>query len=465
MEQAVSVKEFPTWEDHGDVPPRFSIVIPVRNRALTIVETLKTCFAQTFQDFEVVVSDNKSSDGTLEALQGVPDPRLRIVATPAFYAMSDNFEFALRHTKGEYVIFIGADDGLYPWSLAYLDEMIRQFPSECYDWEPPQFIWPHEKKALLYCDIEPHLQAPRRETAQQAEARLMTPIAVRQPLLTGFNVYHGCVARVLARRVMAAQGCYFDGPSPDLAASFDNLLFTEGTVHLGAPVTIAGMSTLSTGWAFMAPKPTPGQVEIRAEFLSSNIKLATRNVPINSVSTTVGPYYGAFVAYWLKKYGQLEGFPHAKWRDIYARQLGELYSDQLSEHCTAYQLFVNFLIDHGAVGAEGLTPDDIPAPEAQLVPNVSDENPVPMWMISIANDLHIDVKVKRFASFKLFQWGGRLMAQIESVNDHITIVDHTELVALLLPAATIQLAHLDPSGRDMLRTVAKLRAAALIKQS
>jgi hypothetical protein len=462
MQNAEAAEEFTTW-DQSEMPrPRFSIVIPARNRALTLPATLETCFAQKFSDFEVLVSDNQSSDGTLVWLDGVSDPRLRVVTTPAFYAMSDNFEFALRHARGEYLIFIGGDDGFYPWSLAYLDAMIKRFPSECYDWEPPQFIWPHEKKAILYCDVQPHLQHPRHETAREAELRLSEPTVIRQPLLTGFNIYHGCIARTLIQRVIEAQGRYFDGTSPDLAASLDNLLFAESTLHLGAPVSIAGMSKLSTGWAFMAPKPTEQQTAIRAEFLASNKQLVTHEIPINSVSTTVGPYFGAFVAYWLKKYGSLDGFLHKPWRALYARQLGELYTDQLNEHCDAYQPFADFLAQKGAVNVEALRIADIPPNEPQSKSEAPVDDPIPQWMLTLAMDVQIVDLNKSFSSINLFQWDATVMAEVESKGDTVSIADYASLNALLLPIDGTHLAGLDDAGREKLRVAALFRTAAMI---
>jgi len=50
--------------------PKFSIVIPTRNRAYTLYYTLKTCLNQyDFDDYEIVVSDNCSEDNTAEMIK------------------------------------------------------------------------------------------------------------------------------------------------------------------------------------------------------------------------------------------------------------------------------------------------------------------------------------------------------------------------------------------------------------
>jgi glycosyltransferase involved in cell wall biosynthesis len=461
MQSAVAASNFPVWNMRSAKRPRFSIVIPVRNRRPTIAATLQTCLAQEFTDFEIVVSDNLSSDGTFEIVNSIPDPRIKLFSTPSFYAMTDNFEFALRQTNGQYILFIGGDDGFYPWSLAYLNDMISLMPSECYDWNPPQFIWPHEKKAILYCDIAPHLRRPWRETNDAAEARLAAPIAVTQPQLTGFNIYHGCVTRELITRVITAQGRYFEGPSPDLSASLDNLLHADGTVHLGAPVSIAGLSRLSNGWAFTAPEPTQSQEAIRAEFVASNTTLRTRDIPINAVSTTVGPYLGGLVSFWFKKYGNLKNFPHEPWRALYAQQLGLHYRSELESHCAAYSAFSSFLKAHGAAEAAPLTPDDIPKIEVAPATNPK-APPLPDWAFALTRDMRLADPPSAFRALKLFQWENVLMAEVESHDTMITVADHAALIAQLLPVSGRVLAELDDEGRMMLGVAARMRAATLI---
>lgn len=458
--QQLCDEALPPWDTSKALRPRISIVIPVRNRGATLSATLETCTTQAFADFEVIVSDNQSHDNTIAVVEGCADPRVRLVKTPASLAMTDNFEFALRHARGDYILFIGGDDGLYPWSLAYLNAMITALPSECYDWDPPHFIWPHQKKALLYCDISPHLGITWRETAEEAEARLAKPTRITQPLLTGFNIYHGCVSRALIAKVIAAQGRYFEGPSPDLSASLDNLLHAEGTVHLGSPVSIAGMSQSSTGWAFTAPKPTSEQSVIRAEFLSSVAKLDESAIPINVVSTNVAPYLGAVVRYWFKKYGDLNTFPHKPWRALYADQLMAHYHDNLAEHCIAYGDFVAFLQANGAGDAEPLDVNDMPSPLPCELDKPA-QQPLPNWALDFARDMRVLEGQARFEMLKLFQWENALMAEVESYDHMLSVADHAALIGILLPVSGEMLASLDDKGREQLTWASKVRAAAM----
>ena len=62
------------------LPPTFSILTVVRNRAETVGDALGSLYAQSFADFEHVVQDGGSTDGTAELLRGVAEPRQRMIS-------------------------------------------------------------------------------------------------------------------------------------------------------------------------------------------------------------------------------------------------------------------------------------------------------------------------------------------------------------------------------------------------
>src|SRR2546423_1052660 len=97
--------------------PLFSIIIPTRNRARLLRYALETALQQTFADYEIVVSDNHSSDATAAVVREVGDGRVRYVRPDRSLSMAAHWEFALAEARGEYVTYLCDDDAITPRTL------------------------------------------------------------------------------------------------------------------------------------------------------------------------------------------------------------------------------------------------------------------------------------------------------------------------------------------------------------
>ena len=105
--------------------PRFSVVIPTYNRADSIVETLNSCFAQSFTDFEIVVVDDGSSDATLSVLEAIDDQRL-VVVTQENAGPAAARNHGMRKASGQYIAFLDSDDTWYAEFLNAANEVLTQ---------------------------------------------------------------------------------------------------------------------------------------------------------------------------------------------------------------------------------------------------------------------------------------------------------------------------------------------------
>ena len=96
--------------------PKASIVVPAYNSAATIAKTLHSLLRQTFEDFEILVVNDGSTDGTLSLLDTFSDTRLRII-TQANRGLSGAHNTGIHQANGEYVGFCDADDLWLPEKL------------------------------------------------------------------------------------------------------------------------------------------------------------------------------------------------------------------------------------------------------------------------------------------------------------------------------------------------------------
>lgn len=92
--------------------PRVSIGVPVFNGDAYLHLALNSLLTQTFSDFEIIISDNASTDRTESICRkyAAEDRRIRYVRQTANMGVTANFKFVLQEAKGEYFMWAAADD-------------------------------------------------------------------------------------------------------------------------------------------------------------------------------------------------------------------------------------------------------------------------------------------------------------------------------------------------------------------
>ena len=88
--------------------PTVSVVIPTYNRATRLTETLRSVLNQTYQDFEIIVIDDCSTDDTAKIVQSFPT--LKYIFMNRNYGVSRARNEGLSQAKGRYVCFLDSDD-------------------------------------------------------------------------------------------------------------------------------------------------------------------------------------------------------------------------------------------------------------------------------------------------------------------------------------------------------------------
>jgi hypothetical protein len=108
--------------------PLVSIVMPTFNRRDSILRSVESVRAQWHEDWELLVVDDGSTDGTVEALDGV-DPRLRVVrqANAGAYVARNT---GLAAARGDLVAFLDSDDTWHEWHLALAVAFFSAHPGE-----------------------------------------------------------------------------------------------------------------------------------------------------------------------------------------------------------------------------------------------------------------------------------------------------------------------------------------------
>ncbi|MEM7698724.1 MAG: glycosyltransferase family A protein [Verrucomicrobiota bacterium] len=101
-------------------PPLVSIVTPLHNKVEFFAETARSVFEQTIGDFEWIVVDDASTDGSAELLEKLGDPRLRKQFEETNRGPCSARNIGLALAEGEWVLFLDADDRITPDHLQIL---------------------------------------------------------------------------------------------------------------------------------------------------------------------------------------------------------------------------------------------------------------------------------------------------------------------------------------------------------
>lgn len=107
---------------------KYSVILPVRNGGDYVKDCVNSILGQTLPDFELLVLDNCSTDGTLEWLFSLTDSRIKIYPSDKSLSIEENWSRITSIPKNEFITLIGHDDLLDPHYLETMDELIRKHP-------------------------------------------------------------------------------------------------------------------------------------------------------------------------------------------------------------------------------------------------------------------------------------------------------------------------------------------------
>ena len=233
-------------QPHTRPPVRLTIVLPTRERSDTLYHALRTCVEQQYEQLEIIVSDNASQDATREVVHSFADPRIRYVNTGKRVSMSENWEYALSFVQGEYVTFLGDDDGFVPGAIAEIAQKIAELgPIEALAWEKGDYSWPdHIDPAIANL-----LNIPLAHSLKMVDAaqQLQTVVEGRANYLTLPCLYNSFVRMDVIRAAMAQSGRFFCSVNPDIYSGVALACVMHHYCFVAYPYIIAGNSRHSTG--------------------------------------------------------------------------------------------------------------------------------------------------------------------------------------------------------------------------
>ena len=97
--------------------PKVSVIIPTHNRAHLLNRAVQSIFNQTFQDFEIIITDDASTDNTEDLVKSFNDERIQYYRHEKNQGGSAARNTSMKHASGEYFAFLDSDDEWLPHKL------------------------------------------------------------------------------------------------------------------------------------------------------------------------------------------------------------------------------------------------------------------------------------------------------------------------------------------------------------
>lgn len=205
--------------------PRFSIVMTTTDRPSLLPAGVAAALDMHSDDFELVVSDNFSRIPATEILANIRDKRLRIIRTNRRLSVSDHWEFAWEHVRGEYIMYLGDDNALHPDILAFAGRSIRDHDLDVMSWRVCTYFHPDwniiygalpDRGNIVFIDVGTTQQLYRCNSRE-----VLTHFCQHLRMYGCFACMINCLfRREIAARAREKMGRIFFGGVPETASSF-----------------------------------------------------------------------------------------------------------------------------------------------------------------------------------------------------------------------------------------------------
>ncbi len=184
--------------------PLVSVCIPAFNQEQYIDATVESVLSQTFTDFELIIVDDCSPDGTYDRLQRYSDPRIRLFRNERNLGLEGNWNAAVSKAQGTFVKVLCGDDLLYP---------------DCLEKQVGVLLHPDNASLALTATSRSTLTTSGKQVFSRSffkkNTRLPGIAAIRESIRRGTNIF-GEPGAVLYRRELLKKTGLFDGSIPYL---------------------------------------------------------------------------------------------------------------------------------------------------------------------------------------------------------------------------------------------------------
>lgn len=225
--------------------PLLSIVVPTKNRYVYLYKLIDLVKSFNFSDFEFHIQDNTADNS--EFLQYLNHNNYNFISYHHYaesISMTENCDLAIANSKGEYICFIGDDDGFCQQVMNAVKFMkenkvdVLLSSTTFYNW--PDYYDPSMFK--LYSSIQFVKGSGKLK-------KIDSLYELNKCVNNGFDglykmphAYQSLISRAIMEKIYSIYGTYFPGPSPDMANAVALSQIEPNTYYFDGPLVISGQS-------------------------------------------------------------------------------------------------------------------------------------------------------------------------------------------------------------------------------
>lgn len=167
--------------------PEISIVVPVYNVGATLLTAcIESALAQTFTNFELILVDDASTDGSAAVCANFTGPRVRLLRLPQNGGLSNARNSGVKISTGRYVFFLDADDRMHPTLLERLINIART----------------HDDADIIACGFRPaRPDEPLPAKIPLERIRLACPVDAIADALYQHSLNHSACGKLYSRKL------------------------------------------------------------------------------------------------------------------------------------------------------------------------------------------------------------------------------------------------------------------------
>ena len=226
---------------------KISIIIPTKNRLVTLKHTLRTVLSDNYKLLKVLVIDNNSLDETENYVKKIQDDRISYFNTKKNLSMSDNWEYGLSKVKEGYISILGSDDGHLYNTCSKVNSILKNnnYPDALMS-KPSFYVWPRNKLENGRLKFSNTQGLEWRESKQWLDKFMngFIDIAELPTLYTGGFISYKLIQDIV---LTDKNKKFYHSSIPDVYSAVAITSKTKNFLYCHEPLSISGISIFSNG--------------------------------------------------------------------------------------------------------------------------------------------------------------------------------------------------------------------------